>query len=49
VLVNTGVTEMRAAEGVVVVIGHLQDRAETRELGQPRPATAIHLTVDPPR
>ena len=37
----------RAAEGVVV-IGHLRDRAETREAGPAEaPATVIHLTVDP--
>jgi len=50
VLVNTGATGMRAAEGVVVVIGHLPGRAETWEAGPAEaPATVIHLTVDPPR
>jgi len=48
VLVNTGATGMRAAEGVVVVIGHLPGRAETREAGPGQvPATMIHLTVRP--
>jgi hypothetical protein len=47
-LVNTGATGMRAAY-VVVVIGHLPGRAETREAGPAEvPATVIHLTVDPP-
>jgi hypothetical protein len=50
VLVNTGATGMRAAEGVVVVIGHLPDLAETPEAGPAEaPATAIDLTVDPQR
>src|SRR5215469_18557699 len=50
VLVNTGATGMRAAEGVVVVIGHLSGRAETREAGPGQvPATMVHLTVRPGR
>src|SRR5215472_16571110 len=50
VLVNTDATGMRAAEGVVVVIGHLPGRAETQEAGPAAaPATMIHLTVRPDR
>src|SRR6516165_5603754 len=50
VLVNTGATGMRAADIVVVVIGHLPGRAETREAGPAvAPATMIHLTVRPGR
>jgi len=49
VLVNTGATGIRAAD-VVVVIGHLPGRAETREAGPAvAPATLIHFTVDPQR
>src|SRR6516164_7591240 len=48
VLVNTGATGMRAAEGVVVVIGHLPGRAETPGgWAAVAPATMIHLTVRP--
>src|SRR5438876_4382163 len=48
VLVNTGATGMRAAESVVVVIGHLPGQAETREAGPAVvPATMIQLTVRP--
>jgi hypothetical protein len=48
VLVNTGVAGTRAADGVVVVIGHLRVRAETREAGPAEaPATTIQLTVKP--
>jgi hypothetical protein len=48
VLVNTGAVETRAADGVVVVIRHLRDRAETRRLGQPWPQQ-MEPTVRRPR
>jgi hypothetical protein len=45
VLVNTGVAGIKATDGVVVVIGYLPGRAETREAGPTAvPATMIHLT-----
>jgi hypothetical protein len=50
VLVNTGVTGTRAADGIVVAIRHLPGtHAETPKLGQPRPQqTTRTLTVDQP-
>ena len=35
--VNTGLAGMRAADWIVVAIGHPADRTETWRLGQPRP------------
>lgn len=47
-LVNTGTTGMRAAGEVVVVIGHLPGRAETRQAeAAETPATMIHRTARP--
>jgi hypothetical protein len=36
VLVNTGTAGTRAADAVVVIIGHLRGRAGTRRLGPPK-------------
>jgi hypothetical protein len=45
VLLNTGAAGIRAVDGIVVAIGHLRDRAETRRLGRPGPANDENLTV----